>query len=998
MDPKKIPASSNVLPEFLSGGGEMGQRIRDFDWSKTALGPVNAWPQSLRTCVRIMLTSRQPIWIGWGRELIKLYNDPYIAIVSGKHPHALGKPAVVVWKDIWRDIEPMLKKVMDEDEGTYVESQLLIMERNGYPEETYYTFSYTPIPGNDGGPAGMICVNTDNTDRIISERQLRTLTQLGKKLTNCQTNKEVIENTIASLKENQNDFPYALFYSIKGDKIIFSQATDPDVISTVPAEIGMYDNTPFTRCLRESLLTRKPQQLDDVETHLGVMPNGAWPTSSNKAIILPIVQASSKEPYGILIIGTNPYRLFNEKYSSFFSLVTDLMATSFADVHVLEEERKRSEALAEIDRAKTIFFSNISHEFRTPLTLLLAPIEDALHDSNISEEHKIRMNVAYRNALRMQKLVNTLLEFSRLEAGRVEGRFSRVDIRTFTEDLASLFRSAIEKAGMQLIINKGDVHDAVYVDIDMWERIILNLISNAFKYSKEGTISLNIQQKDKDVYVSVCDTGVGIPEDQLDKIFNRFHRIENTEGRSQEGTGIGLAMVRELVKLHHGTIHVTSKPGKGSTFTVKIPVGKEHLPADKIQDTPAEFPLYKHSAAFVQEALKWMPEERKQISVNEDAHAGNMVAGKIPEYKVLLADDNADMQDYLYRLLSDQFTVITASDGEEAFNKALEGKPDLLLSDIMMPKLDGFGLLKKLRNHTETQNIPVIFLSARAGEEAKVEGLDAGAVDYLVKPFSAKELIARISSHISEKKYRQLSEELEAIVQKRTKELQRSNDDLLQFAHVASHDLKEPVRKFKTFIGRLQEEYENILPEKGKDYLRRMQIASDRMSAMIEGVLQYSSLNGIDQVNTNVNLNEIIKSIEADLEVIIHQKKVEIIKDELPVIDGMPVLIYQLFYNLINNSLKFSKENPVIRISSSVEVVNERQYAKIMVADNGIGFGQEHATKIFDAFSRLNTKDKYEGTGLGLALCKKIVERHHGSISATGEEGKGAVFTVLLPI
>jgi signal transduction histidine kinase len=667
-------------------------------------------------------------------------------------------------------------------------------------------------------------------------------------------------------------------------------------------------------------------------------------------------------------------------------------------VHVLEEERKRSEALAEIDRAKTIFFSNISHEFRTPLTLLLAPIEDALHDSNISEEHKIRMNVAYRNALRMQKLVNTLLEFSRLEAGRVEGRFSRVDIRTFTEDLASLFRSAIEKAGMQLIINKGDVHDAVYVDIDMWERIILNLISNAFKYSKEGTISLNIQQKDKDVYVSVCDTGVGIPEDQLDKIFNRFHRIENTEGRSQEGTGIGLAMVRELVKLHHGTIHVTSKPGKGSTFTVKIPVGKEHLPADKIQDTPAEFPLYKHSAAFVQEALKWMPEERKQISVNEDAHAGNMVAGKIPEYKVLLADDNADMQDYLYRLLSDQFTVITASDGEEAFNKALEGKPDLLLSDIMMPKLDGFGLLKKLRNHTETQNIPVIFLSARAGEEAKVEGLDAGAVDYLVKPFSAKELIARISSHISEKKYRQLSEELEAIVQKRTKELQRSNDDLLQFAHVASHDLKEPVRKFKTFIGRLQEEYENILPEKGKDYLRRMQIASDRMSAMIEGVLQYSSLNGIDQVNTNVNLNEIIKSIEADLEVIIHQKKVEIIKDELPVIDGMPVLIYQLFYNLINNSLKFSKENPVIRISSSVEVVNERQYAKIMVADNGIGFGQEHATKIFDAFSRLNTKDKYEGTGLGLALCKKIVERHHGSISATGEEGKGAVFTVLLPI
>ena len=976
----------------------MGQRIREFDWSKTALGPVDTWPQSLRTCMRIMLTSRQPIWIGWSRELIKLYNDPYIAIVGGKHPFALGTPISVVWKDIWRDIEPMLKKVMEQDEGTYVESQLLIMERNGYPEETYYTFSYTPIPGDDGRPAGMICANTDDTDRIISERQLRTLTQLGKKLNNCRVNKEVIENTIASLKENQYDFPYVLFYSIKGDKFIFSNASDDAIAATVPAEIELSDNTSFALCLRESLSTRKPQQLDNVKMHLGEMPNGAWPISSNKAITLPIVQASSKEPYGVLIVGTNPYRLFNEKYRSFFSLVADQMATSFADVRVLEEERKRSEALAEIDRAKTIFFSNISHEFRTPLTLLLAPIEDALHDSGISEEHKIRMNVAYRNALRMQKLVNTLLEFSRLEAGRVEGRFSPVDIGSLTEDLASLFRSAIEKAGMQLIINKGDVHDTVYVDVDMWERIILNLISNAFKYSKEGTISLSIEQKEKDVYVSVSDTGIGIPEDQLDKIFNRFHRVENTEGRSQEGTGIGLAMVRELVKLHHGTIQVTSKAGKGSTFIIKIPVGKEHLPAEKIADTPAEFPLYKHSEAFVQEALKWVPEERKHVNVNEDSGAGSTAAVGIPKYKVLLADDNADMQDYVYRLLSDQFYVITASDGEEAFAKALEYKPDLLLSDIMMPRLDGFGLLKKLRNHAETKNIPVIFLSARAGEEAKVEGLDAGADDYLVKPFSAKELIVRVNYHISEKKYRQLSEDLEIIVQKRTKELQRSNEDLLQFAHVASHDLKEPVRKFKTFIGRLQEEYGNILPEKGRDYLNRMTVAADRMSSMIEGVLKYSSLNEEGEINTSVDLNEIIKSIEADLEVMINQKKAEIVKDELPVIEGAPVLIYQLFYNLINNSLKFSRENPVVRIFSSVETVDGMKYAKIMVADNGIGFKQTYANKIFDAFSRLNTKDKYEGTGLGLALCKKIAERHHGSISAAGEEGKGAVFTILLPI
>src|SRR5689334_9176972 len=185
-------ATLEKMPGFLLGGGEMGERIRKFDWSKTPLGPPEYWDQSLKTCVRIMLTSSQPIWIGWGKQLIKLYNDPYKAIVGGKHPHALGQPASVVWKDIWQDIEPMLKQVMEKDEGTYVESQLLIMERYGYPEETYYTFSYSPVPGDNGGTEGMFCANSDDTDKIISERQLRTLTQLGKRLSDCQSNGEVI--------------------------------------------------------------------------------------------------------------------------------------------------------------------------------------------------------------------------------------------------------------------------------------------------------------------------------------------------------------------------------------------------------------------------------------------------------------------------------------------------------------------------------------------------------------------------------------------------------------------------------------------------------------------------------------------------------------------------------------------------------------------------------------------------------------------------------------
>src|SRR5689334_7307567 len=227
---------SPTSPEFLAGGGEMGQRIRDYDWSKTSLGPVETWPHSLRTCVRIMLTSRQPIWIGWGKDLIKFYNDPYKAIVRGKHPWALGQPASVVWKEIWKDIEPMLRQVMEKDEGTYVESQLLIMERNGYPEETYYTFSYTPIPGDDGKTEGMFCANTDDTAKIISERQLRTLTQLGKRLADCKSNKEIIEKTIETLEENPYDFPFAIFRSITDNKAIFTHSTPLDEAAPLVAK------------------------------------------------------------------------------------------------------------------------------------------------------------------------------------------------------------------------------------------------------------------------------------------------------------------------------------------------------------------------------------------------------------------------------------------------------------------------------------------------------------------------------------------------------------------------------------------------------------------------------------------------------------------------------------------------------------------------------------------------------------------------------------------
>lgn len=1226
----------NAAPEFLSGGGELGALIRSYDWASTPLGPVESWPQSLRTCVRIMLASRQPIWIGWGKEQIKLYNDPYKAIVGGKHPWALGKPASVVWNDIWKEIEPMLCKVMEHDEGTYVESQLLIMERNGYPEETYYTFSYTPIPGDDGRTAGMFCANTDDTDRIISERQLRTLTSLGKKLTDCSSDAEIVKRFIETLEENPFDFPFALFCSVNQGRPALSHSTNlGSAEKFIADEIAAPSPHFIADAISAAIETGRPQALERLRERAGGLPKGAWNVPPDKAIVLPIAQPGVKKPYGIVIIGVNPYRVLDEKYMGFFSLITDQLAQSFADVHVLDAERKRAQALSEIDRAKTIFFSNISHEFRTPLTLLLGPVQDALNDSRTTAENLQRMEVVHRNALRMQKLVNTLLEFSRIEAGRMEGKFRKVDIARLTGELAGTFRAAIEQAGMELKVTAGDIEAEVFADTDMWERIILNLVSNAFKYCREGHIHVDTRQTGNSITVTVSDTGIGIPADHQQKVFERFYRVENTAGRSQEGTGIGLAMVKELVRLHGGSISVASEPGIGSVFTVIIPTGKHHIPEDKLVDG-GEPAAYNYAEAYVAEAMKWLPEAEAEMDADTGTHTHTAT--------VLLADDNADMRSYVQRLLSDQFDVLTAADGEEAYAKAVALKPDLILSDVMMPRLDGFGLLRKIRNNNDLKHTPVIFLSARAGEEAKIEGLDAGADDYLVKPFSAKELLVRVANHIrinhvrrqteqqfyqllmqapalinvfigpdhrfvlfhprnkdilgdvdytgmplretlpelewqgifdtfdkvystgisveeneravyvrgvnnvmqeryfnfvykpwhalngnimgvmnfavdvtetvisrkkieeSEQRFRLLAEtlpqliwvmdsegqpvytssrwreytgidpepgswekivhpndiaavneawerskktlrpyrtevrlrnrngryrwfsgqgepilqengeidrwigaftdihdqkeieaSLERLVAERTLELKRSNESLQQFAHVASHDLKEPVRKIKTFSSRLQHEYGGELPEKGRQFLDKIHAATDRMYDMIEGVLNYSTINAQDQPAAPVDLNEVIANIEADLELAMQQKKAVIVKDILPSIEGAGVLLYQLFYNLVGNSLKFASEEraPVITIRYSDD--RDGKFAKIEVSDNGIGFAPEYARKIFNTFSRLNPKDKYEGTGLGLALCKKIAERHHGSIQARGVEQEGATFTILLP-
>lgn len=732
--------------------------MRSYRWDTTSLGPPELWPQSLKLAVRIMLTSRQPIWIGWGKELTYFYNDPYKSIIGGKHPRALGQPTREVWREIWDDIGPMLDTALGGDQGTFVESQLLIMERNGYPEETYYTFSYSPIPNDDGSVGGIICANSDDTRRVVGERQLALLRDIAADAGHARNWQEACERSAAALQKNQHDLPFALIY-IADPESASAKLSGLSGINrdhhAAPETIPLDRASPWP--VAEVLRSQTLRTITNLGGVIGSdIPTGPWPRPPNQAALVPILPTGETGRAGVLVVGLNPFRLFEDNYRSFLSLVGGQIAAAIANAQAYEEERRRVDALARLDKAKTEFFSNVSHEFRTPLTLMLGPVEDVLNDSTptaIAPIHRDRLETAHRNSLRLLKLVNSLLDFSRIEAGRVDAGFEPVELARLTAELASNFESATEKAGLRLRIDCADLDQLVHVDRDMWEKIVLNLLSNAFKFTFAGEIAVELRSSDDRRYaeLTIRDTGVGIPQTELPRLFERFHRIEGQRSRSFEGSGIGLALVHELVKVHHGTIRVESEPGIGTAFTVSLPFGSAHLSAERIGKQRSRVSTSLRSEAFVEEALRWLPATRisNELPPERAEDAPELPFGDHTRgARILVADDNADMRNYVRRLLGTRWDVETVADGQEALEAIRQNKPDLLLSDVMMPRLDGFGLLREVRSDHRLRDLPVIMLSARAGEEARVEGLDAGADDYLTKPFSARELIARVNANL----------------------------------------------------------------------------------------------------------------------------------------------------------------------------------------------------------------------------------------------------------
>ena len=403
-----------------------------------------------------------------------------------------------------------------------------------------------------------------------------------------------------------------------------------------------------------------------------------------------------------------------------------------------------AEGLGKLDVLKNEFFANVSHEFRTPLTLMIGPLEDIL-SSRDPIPFRESLEIVYRNALRLLKLVNSLLDFSRLEAGRLKAHYLPTDLSAFTSELASHFASAVEKAGLDYVVECQPPPQAIYVDRDLWEKIVFNLLSNALKFTFEGGIAIRLGYDELGSVLELSDTGIGIPTSEVPHLFERFHRIQGGRSRTHEGSGIGLSLVNELVRLHGGSVGVESTEGAGTTFTVRLPFGHTHLPKDQMSGGAVSAAVARSANAYVQEASLWLSDggvnRAPAVAVTESAAA--------QKPRILVVEDNADMRSYITRLLQPEWEVEVACDGSEALDSIRQQAPDLVLSDIMMPNMNGFELLQRLRKAPQTRHLPILLLSARAGEEAKVEGLTVGADDYLIKPFSARELVARVRTHLN---------------------------------------------------------------------------------------------------------------------------------------------------------------------------------------------------------------------------------------------------------
>jgi signal transduction histidine kinase len=981
----------SAASSVFQGPGEIRGLARALDWSRTPLGPVSRWPQSLRSTVRTLLSSQYPMILTWGSEFAQIYNDAYSKLIGAGHPSALGNDIRITLAASWVTLGPMIERVMATGIANWTPALPLLMERTGYKEEAYFSVSHAPAEDDEGRIVGMLAVCSEVTAQVIGERRLNLLRDVGMEAADIRSLEATCQDVAAALARGLLDVPFALIYLRDADNglSLRGSAGLDEHNPGAPKILGAEKDQPWPVA---RVLAGETVECD--VKHVVALRGGLWSDPVDLALAMPI-SGSGGEILGMLVAGVSPSRALDEGYRSFFTLLNGQVSTLVRNARAHEEERRRADALAELDRAKTQFFSNVSHEFRTPLTLMLGPLEDVLAQGDLPDAARNELQIVHRNSLRLLRLVNTLLDFSRAEAGRIQAEFRPTDLSRLTADLASTFRSAVERAGLRLHVECPPAPLMAFVDQGMWEKLVLNLLSNALKHTFEGQITVSLREIDGAVRLSVRDTGVGIAPENLDRIFDRFHRVEGARSRSHEGSGIGLALVRELAILHGGAVSVDSTVGQGTVFSVTIPQGHAHLPPDQVNGTHGRTSTRIGADAFVEEALRWLPdtpaESANVVRFPKSPDSVHAVA----KSRVLIADDNADMRAYIARLLGNDYDVVVVPDGAEALDEIRRNGADLLVTDVMMPVMDGFQLVQQVRDEPGLRTLPIIMLSARAGDEASVEGLEAGADDYLVKPFSARELQARIRTNLELARLRREAAEQAAQA--------RKMDAIGHLTGGVAHDFNNLLA---AVIGSLDLMERRVAgDERALRLLHNAMQAARRGARLTEQLLAFSRKQRLEVRPADVNR---VLSNMADL---LHRTlggrigvNTLLGKDLwLAMVD--PNQIELAVLNLAVNARDAMPDGGELVLQTENLAAGDPQRPKglllstdavrIRVQDTGQGMSAEVLARATEPF--FTTKGPGQGTGLGLAQVYGTVRQIGGDMVISSEPGQGTTVDLYLP-
>jgi signal transduction histidine kinase len=993
-----------LLPQLeraCAHGGETGALIRALDWSQTPLGPIGSWPSSLQVTVSICLRTKFPMAINWGGEFTQIYNDAARQVYGKKHPMALGRPARTNFPEFWQftQLEQTLEFIRQTEVPFHAEDQWVPLERWGFREETFFTFGLSPLVDDEGVFCGVLNTFIETTNRVLGERRLATLRLLAEHAARAGTIEDGCRRAMVALATNPRDLRFVLLYvadNETGSLVLKGSSGIAIGAPASPLTVPLHEVPPpgsFAWPLERVLASNEAQIVDGLEriniaAALETPPPPMRKRSPpERAVVLPLAHNGDGPAAGALIVGLSPRLVHDDAYLGFVSLLANQLTAALAGTRAHQEARERAEKLAQLDRAKSVFYSNISHEFRTPLTLLLAPVEDMLSGKDgavAPPAMREGLETVRRNALRLLKLVNGLLDVARIEAGRMELRREPTDLAALTREVVSAFELATRRAMLALAVSCPPLPGPVYVDADGWEKIVSNLVSNALKYTQKGKITVTLRALEGRVELVVRDTGVGISADDLPHIFERFYRIGGVQGRSVEGAGIGLALVDALVRLHGGTIKADSTLGDGTTITVTMPIGSPSAAA--AHATAAHEPeRLLGTAPWVEEAAGWLDERGRGTATTSAAPtAAPAVDGDLARRRILIVEDNSDMRHYLVSLLAPHYDIQARGNGSAALAAAGAQTPDLVLSDILMPGLDGFALLRALRADTRTHAVPVLLISAQAGEEAALEGLGSGADDYLRKPFSARELLARVRTHLQLAEARRAAAEYEMM-------------DV--FLGIVSHELRTPVTTLKLVVQRLRRE----LGETGSslaERLARLTRSIGRIELLVEDIVSVAAIKS-GQLTLSPGPHDLAAICRAGAEeqgVPSGPRIVLDLPDEPIVATIDEGRILQVVCNLLSNARKFSPANHPVTLT----LRRRGELAHLTVRDEGPGIARAEVPHIFERFHRVpgikvQTGSK-TGLGLGLYISKGIVEQHDGRIWVETEEGHGSTFHVLLPL